>query len=277
MDKTEELVSRYFWWPNLQRDVREYVSTCDACQRNKAINKRPAGLLQPIPTPADRWEQVTMDLITQLPRTKNGRDAIFVVVERLTKRVVIMATKTTVTAPELAKLFYDNIFKHHGLPSVIIRDRDPRFTSNFWQALFRCTGTTLAMSTSAHPQTDGQTERANRTVEEALRHLVNRRTDDWDEHLTAVEFACNNSCQASTGYTPFYLDSGRHPAVPTSITSQQQPAVQSVVDFIDALDEDIRKAKESLSAVLIKNFKRVNLCFSRPAMFATLQREQQNS
>ena len=141
-----------------------------------------------------------MDLITSLPRTKDGFDA------RsswwwtgVSKMIHCIPTTTKVTAPELAKLFFDNIFKYHGLPSVIVSDRDPRFTGNFWRALFASVGTRLAMSTSRHPQTDGQTERANRSLEEMLRSYVSRRTDDWSEKLSALEFAYNNHQQASTG------------------------------------------------------------------------------
>ncbi|KAJ9512911.1 hypothetical protein QJQ45_029113, partial [Haematococcus lacustris] len=151
----------------------------------------------PLPVPQHRWEQVSMDLITQLPVTSAGHDAIVVFVDKLTKMIHTVPTTTTVSAPELAQLFFDSVFKYHGLPKVIISDRDPRFTSNFWQQLFAKTGTHLNISTANHPQTDGQTERANRTIEDMLRNYVSPHHTDWDNHLTAVEFAYNASRMAT--------------------------------------------------------------------------------
>jgi transposase InsO family protein len=141
-----------------------------------------------------------MDLITQLPHTKAGNDAIVVVVDKYSKMLHCIPTTTTVTARQLAKLFFNEIVRLHGVPSSIISDRDPRFTSSFWQQLWKQLGTRLAMSTAYHPQTDGQTERANRTIEEMLRAYVNTKQNDWDEYLTAVEIAYNNGKQTSTGY-----------------------------------------------------------------------------
>lgn len=132
------------------------------------------GLLQPIPLPGNRWEQITMELITQLPKTMAGHDAIVVFVDRLSKLVHFEATSTTVTAPELAQIFRRTIVRHHGFPRLIISDRDSKFTSMFWRSLFSKLGTKLAFSTSHHPQTDVQTERINRVLEEMLRHYVNQ-------------------------------------------------------------------------------------------------------
>ena len=121
------------------------------------------------------------------------------------------ATQTTVTAVQLAEIFLREVVRHHGIPKAIISDRDPRFTSIFWRSLWKLMGTKLKMSSAYHPQTDGQTERMNRTLEEILRAFVNREIDDWDLHLVTAEIAINNSVQESTGFTPFYLNSGRHP------------------------------------------------------------------
>ena len=132
VDKTYENVARTFYWPKMIRAIKQYIQSCDVCQRNKGSNQTPAGLLQPLDTPAQKWEQVTMDFIVQLPLTKQGFDAIFVVVDRLSKRAHFIPTHTTVTAPEVAKLFFNIIFKDHGLPRIIVSDRDAKFTSKFW-------------------------------------------------------------------------------------------------------------------------------------------------
>jgi transposase InsO family protein len=121
-----------------------------------------------------------MDLITDLPVTKHGYDAVVTFVDRLTQQVHFAPTTKTVTAAGLARVFRQTVYRHHGLPRVIISDRDDRFCSHFWKALFALVGTELRFSTAFHPQTDGQSERANRTLEQFLRHYISSRQDDWD-------------------------------------------------------------------------------------------------
>jgi hypothetical protein len=213
-DKTIELMQRRFYWRGMNEDIARYVTTCDACQRNKPSTQAPMGPMQPLPIPTRPWQQVSMDLITQLPRTRSGNDAIVVFVDKLTKMVHYVATTTTVSAPQLASIFMREVVRLHGVPESILSDRDPRFTSHFWRAFWEQLGTTLTMSTAYHPQTDGQTERANRTLEEMLRSRINFEQDDWDEHLAAAELAINNAVQASTGFSPFYLNYGQYVRLP---------------------------------------------------------------
>ena len=142
------------------------------------------------------------------------------VTDRLTKMVHLIPTVTTASAPDLAKLFITHIFRLHGMPAVLVSDRDSRFTSKFWQALMTQLGTKLAMSTAHHPQTDGQSERTNRTLEEALRSYVNYSMDNWVDQLPLLEFAINNSKQASTGQSPFFLNYGHNPLTPHAFLNQ---------------------------------------------------------
>jgi hypothetical protein len=158
-----------------------------------------------------------MDLIVGLPKTARGNSGIAVFVDRLSKEIKIAPITDDTTAPTIARVYLDNVFRHKGLSRVIISDRDPRFTSNFWRTLFRLLGTKLTFSTAFHPETGGQTECVNRVVEEALRPYVNARHTDWDLYLTPVEFAYNNSKQASTGHSPSYLNSGQHPITAGSL------------------------------------------------------------
>ena len=146
-----------------------------------------------------------MDFITQLPLTKKGHDAILIVIDKLSKTIKTIPTKTTVTAPEVADLFFQHIFRHFGLPSTIISDHDSRFTGKFWQTLWAKLGTKLAMSTAFHPQTDGQTERVNQVLEQVLRNYTTYEQDNWDELLPFAEFAYNNSANTSTGFVPFKI------------------------------------------------------------------------
>ncbi len=242
--KTNELISRLYYWPKMQEDIKKYISSCLSCQSNKPSNQVPMGLLQPLAIPESKWSQVSMDLITQLPKSRSGFDAIFVVVDKLTKMVHFVPTHTSVSAPQLAQVFFKEIVRLHGLPQSIVSDRDARFTSNFWRALWQQFGTKLAMSTSFHPQTDGQTERANRSLEDMIRAYVNNRQDDWDSHLPALELATNNSKQVSSGYSPFYLNYGFHPNLPASINvDSHNPTAK---DFIDQLKDDLETAKKNL-------------------------------
>ena len=138
---------------------------------------------------------------------------------RRTKRTHIAPTKKTVTSKGVTELFFDNVFKYHGWPKEVVSDRDTRLTASFWSDLATFTGTKLNMSTANHPQTDGQTERANRTIIEALRAYVSVHQTDWENHLTAIEFAYNESDHAGTGFSPFYLEYGYHPLTPTAIAA----------------------------------------------------------
>ena len=246
-NKTTASIKRLFYWPNMDADIKEYVRTCDVCQRTKARTRKEYGLLQPLPIPSLRWDQVSMDFITQLPRTKTGYDAIFVVVDRLSKMAHFVPTHTTADAATVARLFLDNVFRLHGLPSAIVSDRDSRFTGQFWQQLFKALGTKLQLSTAYHPQTDGQTERTNRTLEQILRAYTNHQADDWDVHLSAAEFAYNDSVNASTGFTPFVLHYGQDPATPAQLFTRllqrehgadheyDMPAVHTILHNLDAI------------------------------------------
>jgi hypothetical protein len=146
--KTLALVRRHYWWPTMLADIERYVLTCHLCQKNKARNTLPAGLLQPLQLPLNPWHTVTMDFITQLPKTSRGHDAIFVIVDKLTKMVHLMPTTTKATAEQTAKLYADNVWKLHGVPHVVVSDRDKLFTSHFARALCQSIGTQQAMSTA---------------------------------------------------------------------------------------------------------------------------------
>jgi hypothetical protein len=191
-----------------------------------------------------------MDFIVQLPVTKAGFDAILVVVDRLTKQVHFIPTTTSATAPDVARTFFHHIFRLHGILTTIILDCDPKFVFRFWQELLKQLGTQAAMSSAYHPQTDGQTERANRTLEDMLKAFVNYRQDNWDDCLPAAEFAYNNSVQASTGFSPFYLDCGQHPITPGTLVAHKaiDTKVPSTEEFLTHWCATLEMAKESLQA-----------------------------
>jgi transposase InsO family protein len=155
-------------------------------------------------------------------------------------------TTTTATALDTACLFFDHVFRLHGLPKSIISDRDAKFTSKFWKTLFQTLGTKLAMSTTFHPQTDGQTERANRTLEDMLRAFTSYRQDDWDLQLTAAEFACNNAPNASTGMSPFKINGGRDPHNPYGSISKIPDQIPASHDFLEEISNATKIAHDAL-------------------------------
>ena len=193
----------------MKRDIAEYVSRCLACQQIKAEHQGPAGKLQPLPIPEWKWDKITMDFISGLPRTKKGNDAIWVIVDRLTKSAHFLPIKVTFSLERLAKLYIDEIVSRHGIPISIVSDRDPRFTSRFWPSLQKALGTKLKFSTAFHPQTDGQSERTIQTLEDMLRACVMDFAGSWDEHLPLMEFAYNNSYHSSIGMPPYEALYGR--------------------------------------------------------------------
>ena len=216
-DRTLEQLKRHLWWPNMSQDVQDYVSKCDLCQKNKAANQKPAGLLQPLQIPNGLWSCVSMDLITKLPKTSNGNTAIIVFVDRLSKMAILAPAKTEIGAKEYAGIFIDRVCSRFGFPESIVSDRDTRFTSAFFKEVCSRLNIKQNMSTAFHPQTDGQTERMNRVLEEMLRAFGFSALRSWDLHLPECEFAINNAFNESIRNTPFFLNYGRHPKTPSSI------------------------------------------------------------
>jgi len=246
-EKTYGHLRSRFFWPTMAKEVRLYIHTCESCQRNKPGNQLPAGLLQPLPIPDQPWQTVTMDFIGPLPTTPRGFDSVTVFVDKLSKQVHFVASKTSDTASQVARIFFDNIFRLHGLPTTIVSDRDAKFTSRFWTELSRLLDVHLAMSTAFHPQTDGQTERANRTLITMLRSFVDQRQSNWDLLLSAAEFAVNNAVNASSGVSPFFFNTGMHPNVPMSLLSPSPGPNPAVNDFVRLQSEALILAKESLA------------------------------
>ena len=157
--KSVDYIKRTYWWPTLLVDVSNFVRGCLVCHRNKTLNSRPQGLLNPLPIPSERWSSITMDFITNLPLSGRRKDAILVFVDRFSKMVHFVAVEKNMSAKDLSRYFMETVFRPHGLPREIICDRDPKFRSNFTQTLFASMDVVFKMSTSFHPQTDRQTNR----------------------------------------------------------------------------------------------------------------------
>ena len=144
-----------YWWNNMKREIAQFVAQCLVCQQVKAEHQRPAGLLQPLDIPVWKWEHITMDFVTGLPKTPSKNDAAWVIVDRLTKSVHFLPIRVGFTLERLAKLYMKEIVRLHEIPVTIVSDRDTRFVSQFWKSLHKALGTKLNFSTAFHPQTDG--------------------------------------------------------------------------------------------------------------------------
>lgn len=208
--KTFELLSREYYWATMRQDVERYVRNCHICQRSRTSRHAPYGILRPLPVPHRPWQSISMDFVTGLPES-NGNDAIWVVVDRLTKMRHIVPCKTNIDAPGLAELFLQNVYRLHGLPETIISDRGSVFASEFWGRICERLGIERKLSTPFHPETDGQTERFNAVMEQYLRCYTNYLQDDWARWLPLAEFAANNHASETTGISPFFALYGKDP------------------------------------------------------------------
>ena len=193
----------------MKRDIFDFVSKCLVCQQVKAKHQVPSGLLQPIMIPEWKWDRVTMDFVSGLPLSASKKDAIWVVVDRLTKSAHFIPVRTDFSLDKLAELYVSQIVRLHGVPISVVSDRDPRFTSRFWKKLQEALGTKLHFSTAFHPQTDGQSERIIQILEDMLRCCILEFSGSWERYLPLIEFAYNNSFQSSIKMAPYEALYGR--------------------------------------------------------------------
>ncbi|GJZ36427.1 putative reverse transcriptase domain-containing protein, partial [Tanacetum coccineum] len=206
MLKWQELVAmlwRFKDRDHARADIATYVSKCLTCAKVKAEHQRPSGLLVQPKIPEWKWDNITMDFVTKLPKSPQGHDTIWVIVDRLTKSAIFTPIRETDSMEKLARLYIKEVVARHGIPVSIICDRDPRFASRFWRSLQKALGTSLDMSTAYHPETDGQSERTIQTLEDMLRACVIDFGNGWIKHLPLVDFSYNNSYHASIKAAPF--------------------------------------------------------------------------
>ncbi|KAK8919358.1 hypothetical protein KSP39_PZI021140 [Platanthera zijinensis] len=205
-----------FWWPGMKKDIITYIASCHICQLVKAEHQKPGGYLHSLPIPEWKWEDIAMDFVFGLPRSKLGHDGIWVIIDRLTKSAHFIPVRQNMPPEKLNDLYIDVIVKLHGIPRSIISDRDGRFTSGNWRYIHKRLETKLLFSTAFHPQTDGQSERTIQFLEDLLRMVVLDLKGSWEKYLTLVEFAYNNSYQSSIQMAPFEALYGRRCRTPLS-------------------------------------------------------------
>lgn len=172
--KLMALLRTRFYWHGMAQDVDRFCKECAVCQECKSSSQSPAGLLQPLPPPSSPFQELTMDFITQLPVSCRGYDGIFTVVDRFSKFTVLIPFECNMTAEQVAMLFFERVVCTFGMPARIVSDRDPKFMSTFWRGLMDIMQCKLSPSTSYHPQTDGLSERYNRSLEQVLRCYCSR-------------------------------------------------------------------------------------------------------
>ena len=207
--KMYRTLKEHYWWNGMKKEITSFISRCLTCQQVKVEQQKPARKIQLLLIPEWKWEKIIMDFVAGLPQTQRQHGAIWVIVDQLTKSAHFLPVNVEDSLEKLAQLYVDEIVRLHGVPVSIVSDRDPRITSSFWPSLQTALGTRLYFSTTFHPQTDGQSERTIQTLEDMLRACVMEFKRSWDTHLALMEFAYNNSYQASTEMAPFEALYGR--------------------------------------------------------------------
>lgn len=210
VQKTLQRLRKDSFWEGMKSTIQDYIAACQVCQRNKAEHLSPAGLLQPLKLPTQIWADISMDFIDSLPKSL-GKSALLVVVDRFSNYAHFLPLAHPYTAASVAGLFFNQVVRLHGLPESIVSDGDALFTSNFWKELFRLCGTKLAFSSAYHPQSDGQTEVVNRTVEMYLRCFVGGQPKQWVNWISWAEFCYNTSYHTALRASPFQVVYGRDP------------------------------------------------------------------
>jgi len=247
VEKSYASLRSAYYWPRMWTELEEaYVPGCDACQRNKGSTKRPTGPLHPLPVPDRQGDSVAIDFIGPLPE-EDGFDCIVTMTNRTGADVRVVPTRTDISAEEFAQLFFNHWYCENGLPVELISDRDKLFVSRFWRRLSKIAGVKLGMSTAFHPETDGASERTNKTVSQCLRFHVTRNQEGWVRALPRVHFVIMNTVNKSTGFSPFQLHMGRSPRLIPPITAAvRESGGVDAAKLIDQLSTNVAEAWDNL-------------------------------
>ena len=247
--RTAELVSRDFYWPTLDATIRIFIAGCEIYHRIKAPRHARHGVNMPLPPPLHPWEGITTDFITDLPEsTDSGFTGMAVIVDRLTKMAIYLPCRKDIDSPELTRMFFEHVICKHGVPDNNITDRGTQFTSRCWARVCSNLSINHRLSTAFHPQTDGQTERKNQTMEQYLRAFCNYELDNWVELLPLAEFAYNNSLHASTRMTPFWALYHRNPQMQFKAPKVPASHLKSQIEadsVLEGLEETHRILREN--------------------------------
>ena len=219
------------------------------CQMEKSDHTLSKGKLQSTQIPETKWSEISIDFVTDLPKSSRNRDSILVVVDKATRMVHLAPCSKGINATDTARLLWNTVVKLHGVPRVIYSDRGSQFTAESWRELWRLTGTRLAYSTAYHPQTQGVVERMNSVIEQCIRCTIHESGNiyDWEKILSTVELAINSLPNKSTGFSPFYLNYGYEPILPIQlIKGDEEIRTESIGSFVRRVTSDWELAKENL-------------------------------
>jgi transposase InsO family protein len=251
-------LKQMFDWRGMKSDARAFVRSYLVCQQAKSDRSRLPGLLQPLPVPAAAWQLISLDFVEGLPRSGNA-NCILVVVDSFTKYGHFISLLHPFIAAGVAKVFLNQIYRLHGLPNAIVSDHDRLFTSHFWQELFRLVDVKLQMSTSYHPQSDGQTERLNQTMETFLRCFVNACPTKWSLWLPLAEFWYNSTPHSAINCSPFEALYG-HPPRHFGISALDSVTVPELSSWLqdrrvmtELIHQHLSRAKERMKRQADKN------------------------
>lgn len=264
--RTMSLICRFYYVPQLRATVERYVRNCQTCRRIKAPRDRKNGLLHPLPIPDQRWKDLSIDLVTGLPKSRNC-NAIFTICDRLSKDRLycpVSDENEGTSAKTLAEVFLHNVYRREGLPSSIVSDRGTQFVSTLWRCLCKRLGIQATYSTAYHPETDGQTERANQDVETKLRAYCNEHQDNWADYIDMVEFSDNNQESASTGMSPFFFNKGYHPRMsftPDNTvypTTRERLASRTAGSIVEHMQQSLDYGRQNLEAAQTSMIEQAN-------------------
>jgi transposase InsO family protein len=245
--RTMELIQRNYEFKNMKDKITSYIKKCADCQRNKHSTHAPYGEMQPMELPTKPWTDISMDFVTGLPLSRDpatglAYDAILVIVDRFTKYALFIPFRKDYTAVQLAHVLKDRLIRNYGIPKSIISDRDKLFTSNYWATLMAEIGIQRKLSTAYHPETDGQTERTNRTMKTYLKIYSNHAQNNWLSLLAMAQLSYNNKLSEATGTTPYFANHGTHPNLfERTLPGPKAEAAVKTADEMKALYELLHK------------------------------------
>jgi transposase InsO family protein len=250
-EKTLKLVQRSYTWPGMSTFVKEYTNRCERCARMKPSNLTPPGKLRPLELPNIPWAEVTVDFTTDLPLS-NGFDSILVVVDRFSKEVEFIPCNKTTTVLDTARLYLHNVWKNHGLPSSIVSDQGPQFASQVMRDLCKRLGIQPKLSTAFHPQTNGQTKRMNRDLQQYLRLFTAEKQDEWVDWLPLAQFSYNTKKQASMQKSPFEVTRSYVPRMGFEQRITKAPAGEKFTSIMQntlaEMKANLEKAQDRMKA-----------------------------
>lgn len=255
------------WWPSMVRDTHNFCVSCAICATSKSATVAPAGLLKPLLVPTRPLQSIGIDFVGPLLLSSNRHgefNMICVVIDHLTSMVHLAPTDQTYGAKQIAEVIFDTVYKLHGLPEQIVSDQDALFTSTFWQCLHELLQMEIHLSSAYHPQTDGATEHANRTMTQMLCQCVRPDQQDWVTCLPAIEFAMNSTQSDTTGFSPFYFNHGQ---TPQPMTWNNKSAYPGIHKFAETLKSAIMTAHDTIIAMHVKQMTQANRR-RRPADFS---------